>query len=155
MTFFSTNNKTNRSAHKIIASLISRLVAFNSQPHRQKLACNKVLVLLMQTVSSSYQHGNSWLMMSSKNHPCHSPCLPIIPKSTAFTVFPTVLKPLLVLNDDNENTNEHTNSSSQVTCQLSSSDHNTPCQIFKEQIARRREKMISAMLTLFLSKEAG
>jgi len=94
-------------------------------------------------------------MMFLKNHPSYTPFLPIIPRSIAFTVFCTALKPLLALNEDNENTNDNTNSSSQVTCSLSHSDHHTPFQLFKEQIARRSEKTAAAMLTLFLSKEAG
>lgn len=68
--------------------------------------------------------------------------------------FCTALNLLLSLSEDKENTTTKNNYSSQVTHSLSHSDHNTPFQLFKEQTARRREKTTSAVLTLFLSKEA-
>lgn len=147
---FFANNKPNISVHKIIASLISRLLI------HIPTACNiqQSPVLLMQNISSSYQHGNSWVMMSWKNQPCYSPYLAIIPRSVAHSVFCTALNPLLALKKDNENTNDDSNSSSQVTGSLSHSDPNTPFQLFKEQIVQRREKETSAMLAIFLSKGA-
>lgn len=77
--------------------------------------------------------------MSLKNHPRHVPCLPSMPEGIAFTVFCTALRTLLALNQDNENTKDKTDSSSQITLSFSNFDHNTPFQLFKEQIARRRE----------------
>lgn len=65
-----------------------------------------------------------------------------MPGGIAFTVFCTALRTLLALNQDNENTNDKTNSSSQLTCSFSNFDHNTPSQLFKEQIAKRRENYL-------------
>lgn len=79
----------------------------------------------MQNISPSYQHGNSWIMMSWKNQPCYSPYLPITPRSIASSMFCTAANPLLALNKDNENTTDDTNSSSQAHFLTLSTTHHT------------------------------
>lgn len=80
---------------------------------------------------------------------------PLSPGRIAFIAFCTVLKAPLALNKDKEDPNGSTNSSGQITRSFSGFDHTVLFQLFKEQIARRSEKLFLQFLFYFWAVKAA